>query len=162
EAGLDPRANLTDPDSGWMPTSKGWIQGYNTQLAVSDDQLILGVKVSAATVDVHQFEPMLAEAAHGAAALDRGRARAGKAAQPIGLVLADAGYLSDHNLIVPGPDRLIATGKRGKIEAAAREGRPTRQKSQLIEQMSRRLATPDGIAAYRRRGVTVGRVRSSV
>lgn len=98
---------------------------------------------------------MLAHAARGAAALDRGRARVGNAAEPIGLVLADAGYLSDDNLSAPGPDRLIATGKRGKIEAAAREGRPTKQKSQLIEQMSIRLATPDGIAAYRRRGVTV-------
>src|SRR5215211_6122984 len=147
--------NLTDPESGWMPTTKGWIQGYNTQLVVSDDHLIIGCKVTTATVDVNQFEPMLAEAAHGAAALDRGRTRAGMAAEPIGLVLADAGYLSEDNLTAPGPDRLIATGKRGQVEAAAREGRPTRQKSQLIEQMSRRLATPDGIAAYRRRGVTV-------
>ena len=29
----------------------------------------------------------------------------------IGLVLADAGYLSARNLALPGPDRLIATGK---------------------------------------------------
>jgi transposase len=154
-AASDPVVNLTDPESGWMPTSKGWIQGYNTQLVVSDDHLIIGCKVTTATVDVNQFEPMLAIAAHGAAALDRGRIRAGMAAEPIGLVLADAGYLSEDNLTAAGPDRLIATGKRGQIEAAAGEGRPTRQKSQLIEQMSRRLATPDGIAAYRRRGVTV-------
>jgi hypothetical protein len=65
-AARDPVANLTDPDSGWMPTPKGWIQGYNTQLAVSDDQIVLGVKVTNATVDVDQFEPMLAAAAGGA------------------------------------------------------------------------------------------------
>ena len=29
-----------------MPTAKGWIQGYNTQLAVSDDQIVLAVKVT--------------------------------------------------------------------------------------------------------------------
>ena len=40
-AACDPVVNLTDPDSGWMPTGKGWIQGYNTQLAVSDDQMRL-------------------------------------------------------------------------------------------------------------------------
>jgi transposase len=151
----DPEVNLTDPDSGWMPTGKGWIQGYNTQLAVSDDQIVLAVKVTNATVDVDQFEPMMNAAVAAAAVLDQGRARVGAASEPVGLLLADAGYLTEHNLSVTGPDRLIGTGKRGRLEAAARAGHPTRRKSQLIEQMSRRLATPDGITAYRRRGVTV-------
>ena len=66
-----------------MPTAKGWIQGYNTQLAVSDDQIILGVKVTNATVDVGQFEPMMAAALTGAQLLDRGRARAGVAPEPV-------------------------------------------------------------------------------
>src|SRR3984957_19383302 len=38
----------------------------------------------------------------------------------IGLVLADAGYCSEDNLTSPGPDRLIATGKRRDLEKAAR------------------------------------------
>ena len=38
----------------------------------------------------------------------------------IGLALADAGYLSQANLTCPGPDRLIATGKRRNLEKAAR------------------------------------------
>jgi transposase len=154
-SGLDPRANLTDPDSGWMPTAKGWIQGYNTQLAVSDDQIVLAVTVTNATVDVHQFEPMMAAALAGAQTLDRGRARTGAAAEPVGLLLADAGYLSEHNLTVPGPDRLIATGRGGQLQAAARDSRPSTHKSKLIEQMSIRLATPEGLVAYRRRGATV-------
>jgi transposase len=155
EARLDPPGNLTDPDSGWMPTGKGWIQGYNTQLAVSDDQIVLAVKVTNATVDVHQFEPMMNAALAGAQVLDRGRARVGASAEPVGLLLADAGYLTHHNLTLPGPDRLIGTGKRDQLEAAARDGQPATRKSELIEQMSIRLATPDGMAAYRRRGVTV-------
>ena len=53
------------------------------------------------------------------------------------------------------PDRLIATGKGGQLQAATCEGRPATHKSELIEQMSIRLATPEGMAAYRRRGVTV-------
>ena len=32
--------------------------------------------------------------------------------EQIGLLLADAGYLSEHNLTIDGPDRLIATGKQ--------------------------------------------------
>jgi transposase len=155
EAGLDPRANLTDPDSGWMPTSKGWIQGYNTQLAVSDDQIIMAVKVTNTTVDVHQFEPMMTAALTAAAVLDRGRTRVGAQPEPVGLLLADAGYLTEDNLTVPGPDRLIATGKGGRLQAAAQTGQRAKRKSELIEQMSIRLATPDGMAAYRRRGVTV-------
>ena len=39
--------------------------------------------------------------------------------------LADAGYLSRQNLTCPGPDRLIATGRRRDLEQAARDtGRP--------------------------------------
>ena len=155
EAGLDPRANLTDPDSGWMPTSKGWIQGYNTQLAVSDDQIIMAVKVTNATVDVHQFEPMMTAALTAAAVMDRGRTRVGAQPEPVGLLLADAGYLTEHNLTAAGPDRLIATGRGGRRQAAAQTGQPAKRKSELIEQMSVRLATPEGLIAYRRRGATV-------
>lgn len=157
-AKADPVVNLTDPESGWMPTSKGWIQGYNTQLVVSDDHLIIGCRVTTDTVDVNQFEPMLTEAAHGVAALDRGRARAGKAAEPIGLVLADAGYFSTHNLTVPGPDRLIAPSKRQKLNHYATEhpSRPAAASDQdPVAVMRARFADPDQKHRYRRRGAIV-------
>jgi hypothetical protein len=158
-AARDPVANLTDPDSGWMPTGKGWIQGYNTQLAVSDDQIVLGVKVTNATVDVEQFEPMLAAAAAGAEALNRGRVRRGRATEMIGQVLADAGYFSEHNLTVSGPDRLIAPSKRQRLEELADSAsiNSTGQESPPDPRaaMKARLQDPDVIAAYRRRGVIV-------
>jgi transposase len=158
-AARDPVANLTDPDSGWMPTPKGWIQGYNTQLAVSDDQIVLGVKVTNATVDVDQFEPMLAAAAGGAEALNRGRARRGQTAETIGQVLADAGYFSEHNLTVPGPDRLIAPAKRQRLEQAAHHSNADLDDEVSLADpraaMKARLRDPDAIAAYRRRGVIV-------
>ena len=62
----DPGRPERDPTRRMPPG--GWIQGYNTQLAVSEDQIVLGVKVTNATVDVEQFEPMLAAAARGAEA----------------------------------------------------------------------------------------------
>ncbi len=70
------------------------------------------------------------------------------------LFLSDAGYLSEHNLTIPGPDRLIATGKTRALEKAARDpgasdGVPWA--SPVIAAMAARLATPDGIAAYRQR-----------
>ncbi len=56
---------------------------------------MLGVKDTNATVDVEQFEPMLAAAARGAEALNRGRARRRTPAEAIEQVLADAGYFSE-------------------------------------------------------------------
>ena len=79
-------------------------------------------------------------------------------ASGIGLGLADAGYLSRHNLTCPGPDRLIATGKRRDLEQAARGtpagGQDTGQDDadDVIGAMAARLATDDGITAYRQRG----------
>jgi transposase len=157
QAVSDPAANLTDPDSGWMPTGKGWIQGYNTQLAVSDDQIVLAVKVTNATVDVAQFEPMMTAAMQAADTLNRGRARVGSPPEPVELLLADAGYCSRHNLSVPGPDRLIGTAKRERLETASRTDSDAKaaEETDPIQAMKARLATPEGISAYRRRGVTV-------
>ena len=76
----------------------------------------------------------------------------------IGLALADAGYLSHANLTRPGPDRLIATGKRRDLDRAARAAArgdapdPDGAAGGPAAAMAARLATPDGIAAYRRRG----------
>ena len=109
-----PVANLTDPDSQLMTTANGGsIQGYNVQLAVSDDHLILACQAHTSANDYPCFEPMLAAAT--AAATDLNTIKE-LPANPtgdtvIGTVLADAGYLSEHNLTLPGPDRLIATGK---------------------------------------------------
>ena len=159
----DPVANLTDPDSGWMPTGKGWIQGYNTQLAVGNDQLILAVKVTNATVDVAQFEPMMRAAIQAAETLNKGRARVGSPPESVQLLLADAGYCSRRNLTVPGPDRLIGTAKRQRLETASQTAEDTQTADETeaadetdpIQAMRARLATPEGITGYRRRGVTV-------
>src|SRR5258708_33891561 len=75
----------------------------------------------------------------------------------IKLFLSDAGYLSEHNLSIPGPDRLIATGKHRNLEKAAPDpatpgGVPWA--SPPIAAMAAPLATPDGLAAHRHRGPT--------
>jgi DDE family transposase len=71
----------------------------------------------------------------------------------IGLVLSDAGYCSEANLTCPGPDRLIAVGKRRDLEKAAR-GQDTAPDwgGPAGQAMRDRLKTGDGIAAYRQRG----------
>src|SRR5207302_11392874 len=38
-------ANVTDPDSRMMQTRKGFIQGYNAQLAVTEEQIVIAADV---------------------------------------------------------------------------------------------------------------------
>jgi hypothetical protein len=46
---------------------KGFLQGFNAQLAVSDDHLILATGVTADTNDGPSFVPMMNQAVHNAA-----------------------------------------------------------------------------------------------
>jgi hypothetical protein len=77
-----------------------------------------------------------------------------QAAGAIGIVLADAGYVSRENLTAPGPDRLIATGKARDLHAAAgdnpAEGAPP-EDVDPIAAMNHRLRTPEGISTYAQR-----------
>jgi transposase len=151
-----PVRNTTDPDSRLMPVrGGGFIQGYNPQNVASGDGLIIATRLTNDTTDTRWYQTMIRDADTAAAAM--------AAADAIALVLADAGYLSDANLTSPGPDRLIATGKRRDLEKAAREeagpGREAEAADTAEEAegtataaMAARLKTPDGIAAYRQRG----------
>jgi transposase len=142
-----PVRNITDPQSRLQPLAGGgWLQGYNAQAVTSSDGIIVATEVSNSSSDVTAFQPMMQAAVAMAQRLG---------AEPIGLILADAGYLSIDNLTIRGPDRLIAVGNRRSVEAAARDPAPADDAgngSEAIAAMRARLATPDGIAAYRQRG----------
>ncbi len=150
-----PVRNLTDPDSRLMPTRHGWVQGFNAQLAVTDDQLILAARLVQTPGDVEQFVPTVAAAQTAAEAI---RGERGDVDGRIGTVVADAGYQSRANLTAAGPDRLIALGKRREQERQARD-RPTSgpppAHADPREAMAHRLRSQDGLRIYRRRGVTV-------
>ena len=78
-----------------------------------------------------------------AAAAGRWPPPAAPAPGTIGLSLANAGYLSQANLTCPGPDRLIATGKRRDLEKTARKPRQpdsADEDSTAIAAMAARLA----------------------
>jgi transposase len=97
------RVNTTDPDSRVMKTAGGYLQGYNAQAAVSEDHVIVAGSVTNDHNDVDQFVPMVTNA-------KRNLDTAG--ADPIGTVVADAGYLSFDNLVADiGCNALIAPGK---------------------------------------------------
>jgi transposase len=161
--------NITDPDSRLMATRNGKQQCYNGQQVTSEDLLVIATELTDDPTDMAWFEPMMAQAQQAAALILACQPPAPAAPAPgsgdaprepasgIGLGLADAGYLSRHNLTCPGPDRLIATGKRRDLEQAARgtpaDGQDTGQDDvDVIGAMAARLATEDGITAYRQRG----------
>jgi hypothetical protein len=130
----------------------GFIQGYNAQNVTSEDGLVIATRLTQDTGDARWYEPVVTAAAAAAAAM---AGAGGPGGGTTGLVLADAGYLSVSNLASPGPDRLIATGKHRDLEKAARDGTvPDGQADPAIAAMTARLATADGIAAYRRRSHT--------
>jgi transposase len=152
-----PVRNLTDVDSRLMPVrGGGFLQGYNTQNVTSADTLIIATELTQDTGDSEWFEPMLRHAEDAAALIGAHRSPPpggpGTASEGIGLFLADAGYCSEHNLTIDGPDRLIATGKHRDLEHAARDSTALPAGGEATAAMAARLATPAGITAYRQRG----------
>jgi transposase len=162
KAGPGPVRNITDPDSRLMPApgGGGFGQYYNAQNVVSEDKLIIATELTDDPADMAWFGPMMEQAAAAAALIEGHRPPPGPdgGAGPDGghggitQALADAGYCSEDNLTCPGPDRLIAVGKRRDLEKAATAGGGPDWGGPAVQAMRERLRTGDGIAAYRQRG----------
>ena len=58
-AGTEPRANITDPDVRVMRNQKGYVAGYNGQLVVTAEQVIVGAMLSQHPVDRTLLHPLL-------------------------------------------------------------------------------------------------------
>jgi transposase len=152
--------NLTDPDSRFLPvTGGGFVLGYNSQLAVSADHLILAVDVVTDPSDEDQLVPMLA---HLDAAVDILRQATGDTTLAVGHALFDAGYDSNDNLTAPGPDRLIALGNRNNIAGQHPPTGPPGPDATARQKMAWTLSTPGGKALYKKRGATVEPVNGIV
>jgi transposase len=145
------QVNVTDPDSRIMKTQQGWVQGYNVQASVNDKQVVIAYQATQDHNDVGQFSPMV-QATHDSA-------KAAGIDEPIGMVLADAGYWSDGNATADGPERLIATTKDWKQRKAARDlgntAGPPPPDASPIEAMEHRLRTAEGASDYATRSHTV-------
>lgn len=144
------RANVTDADSRIMKTRRGYLQGYNAQVAVDANQIVVAQMVSQDANDVALLAPMLK--------LLEDSITAGAISDALRKILADAGYWSDDNARLDG-DLLIATLKDWKQRKAARQagtttGEPPEDASTL-EAMEHRLRTAEGAAAYAKRSSTV-------
>jgi transposase len=141
------RVNVSDPDSRVMKDPRGWVQGYNAQAAVTQDGVVLAAVVTQDGNDLHQCIPMMDATGSNlaAASID----------EPVGVLLFDAGYLSEDNLLAEGPDRLIATGKAWKLRHSDPTEGPPPDDATPIEAMGHRLRTPEGSALYAKRQHTV-------
>ena len=147
------KRNLTDPDARFMPVrGGGFILGYNAQLAVSADHLILDYDVVQEPNDINQLIPTFRRLDETVMML---REATGHPELQVGTTLADAGYDCDANLTAAGPDRIIALGKRDNI---AGDDPPTTMPDQdatARQKMAWRLSTPEGKRLYKKRGATV-------
>jgi transposase len=143
-------ANVTDPDSRFLRTRTGSVQGYNAQAVVTEQQLVVAAELTQQANDVQQLHPMLA-------AVDQTLAAAGIHQRP-GTVLADSGYWSIANLttIPDAPELLVWPSKTGRTGKVRKDGRPSESKSEgLRAAMLARLASEPGKARYAKRKQTV-------
>ncbi len=133
--------NFTDPESRIQKTGKGFVQGYNAQLAVDDaHQIIIACALTNQPPDVQHFPAMLRLIETNCGALPTA-------------VTADAGYWSAENArygTERGVDPHISV-HRDRHGAPP----PTSAKTQPMEQMRAKLQTPEGKALYARRKGTV-------
>jgi transposase len=132
--------NFTDPESRMLKGSDGFLQGYNTQIAVEPVfQLIVGQRVTQAANDKQQMVPLVE-------AIEE---QSGQ--KPEG-VLADNGYCSDENLKYLARKRMegfVATGKQkhGERRKPCQRG-PLPREASRVERMERKLETKVGAAVY--------------
>jgi len=150
----DAKANVTDPESRIMKTRSGYVQGYNAQAAVTEDQIIVAAEVTQECNDVGQLLPMLKKVAE--------NLKAAGAPEAMETALADAGYWSEANMSgsgADGPELLIATNKDWKQRKAMREAPTPRGRIPAAmtarERMERKLLTKRGRALYKLRGRTI-------
>jgi transposase len=132
--------NFTDPESRIQKGPDGFVQGYNTQIAVEPAfQLIVGQTVTQAANDKQQLVPLI-------------EAIQEQSGQRPEEVVADSGYCSDENLKYLAKRRMtgfVATGKQkhGQRKQACKRG-PLPRGAGRVEQMARKLETKVGAAVY--------------
>jgi transposase len=143
-------ANTTDPDSRFLHTRNGTMQGYNAQAVVTEDQVVVAAALTREANDLQQLQPMLG-------AVDQTLAAAEIPDRP-GTLLADSGYWSIANLtaIPDAPQLLIWPAKTGRTGKRRKDGKPSASRSDgLRAAMLAKLGSETGKACYAKRKQTV-------
>jgi len=135
--------NLTDPDSQVMKDGQrgGFVQGYNAQAAVLENQIIVAAEVTTEPADKRQLVPMAA------------RVEQNLEGKPPAL-LADSGYWSEEAVSdesLRGMELLVPPDRSKPGEALKK----TAPKSATAQQMREKLQGPEEAATYRLRKQTI-------
>ena len=136
--------NITDPDSRNVKCPRGYVQGYNAQAVVTEQQIVIAAEVNTDSSDFGHLEPMVTAA--------RRQLRQVGIFKAPDVVVADAGYWHSDQM-----DAVAAQGIALLIPPDAgkrRDARPGWQGGRYTW-MRRLIATELGHTLYRRRQVTV-------
>lgn len=104
------RINSTDPDSDLQRSPGGYLQGYNGQVAVTADQVIIAADLTADNNDGAQLEPMITQVHANLAKIT---------AEDPGTIVADAGYFSEEALEIEGHVLVAPVSTRNLEDAIA-------------------------------------------
>jgi len=147
--------NFTDPDSRLMVRDGAFVQAYNGQIAVDEEnQIIVAATLSNQGPDTEYFEPMLRRIVENCDAVPE-------------RTTGDAGYFSPANVHFAeaiGTEPFIAVGGHRRDGLPDEDSLPINARTSAGKEMQARLNTPEGHAAYARRKATVepvfGQIRS--
>lgn len=87
------KVNVTDPDSRPIPVGFGFVQGYNAQTSVNEEQVVLAAEITNQSTDFGQLVPMV-----DATLEELKRAGVKDIRQLLQAVAADAGYWNEQQM----------------------------------------------------------------
>ena len=161
------KVNTTDPDSRPIPIGFGFVQGYNAQAAVNEQQIVLAAETTNISTDFSQLDPMVTATLH---ELERAGID-----QPPEVVAADAGYWNEQHmdevvankhipvLIAPdkgtraAPKRWLTSGRASWMRSVlvSEHGHERyRQRKQTVEPLFGNTKHNGGVYRFHRRGRT--------
>jgi hypothetical protein len=161
------KANVTDPDSRPIPIGFGFVQGYNAQAAVNEQQIVLAAEITNVSTDFSQLDPMVTATL---AELER----AGIDQLPEA-VAADAGYWNEQHmdevvankhipvLVAPDkgtrgtPKRWLTSGRASWMRTVLRSEHGHeryRKRKQTVEPLFGNTKHNSGFYRFHRRGRT--------
>ena len=139
------KVNITDPDSKVIPDGMFFVQGYNAQAAVNEQQIVLAAEITNSSTDFSQLDPMVT------ATLEE-LERAGIGQRPE-VIAADAGYWNEQHM-----DEIVANKHIPVLVAPDKGSRSTPRKTWTggrYDWMRAVLGSEHGGQRYRKRRQTV-------
>jgi transposase len=139
------KVNITDPDSKVIPDGMFFVQGYNAQAAVNEQQIVLAAEITNSSTDFSQLDPMVT-------ATLQELERAGVPQRPE-VIAADAGYWNEQHI-----DEIVANKHIQVLVAPDKGSRGTPRKTWTggrYDWMRAVLGSEEGGQRYRKRRQTV-------